>query len=99
MNSNYIICDELIYFVGSKTITDINVKNFKQLVIGQNHSFAISLFTVTLNDMGVDKSVDENVIVTIIVPVIAFVLAITIGAICYVCKSRMKSSNVSKNRV
>ena len=49
--------------------------------------------------MGVDKSVDENVIVTIIVPVIALVLAITIGAICYVCKSRMKSSNVSKNRV
>ena len=90
-----------MHFVRNKTTTFIDVKNFKELGRAKFSHSQFSLFTVTLNDMGVGKSIDENegVIVTIIVPVIAFVLAITIGAICYVRKSRMKSSNVSKNRV
>ena len=67
-------------------------------------------FTVPKKNVSVDNGAPEgttegnegvDVIVPIIVPVIVVVLAITLGAICYIQRTRIRihSPNVSKNYV
>ena len=77
--------------------------------MGKNFHPHFSLFTATKNGEGVNKGINEDVdvkdgdtegvIVPIVVPVIAVVLVITLGAICYArrIRIRMQSSNVSTN--